>query len=306
MARLSWLAAVPSLIAAAASLPAFAGEAPPVGLDEARRQLYAEAIQALEKGDWATCRVRALGVWTQKQHPQVAGLLGVCEEKLGLYQDAAEHLAYNRRLDDGTSASRTKQVDDAWNSLTPKIAIIQVNCNARGAELAIDGKAVGSAPLTIYLAPGTASLRIRADGYRTETLNLTVSAGEQRPLTVSLKPDAGADKPLWAPILLGVLGAGGIGTGIALIVLGKNQIAGFDGATCPGGPETCPAEYQDAADKHNMFLGAGITSLVVGALAVGGIGIYYAVPSKGADVASIQIAPVLSSGFGGLVLNGTF
>ncbi len=305
MARLSWIATVPSLLAIAASQPALAGESPPVGLDEARRQLYAEAIQALEKGDWATCRVRALGVWTQKQHPQVAGLLGVCEEKLGLYQDAAEHLAYNRKLDDRASASRTQQVEDAWNRLKPKIAILQVNCNAPGSELAVNGKVVGSAPLTIYLAPGTASLRIRADGYRTETVSLTVTAGEQRPLTVSLKPE-GAGKPIWPPILLGIVGAAGIGTGIGLIVLAKSKIEGFDGVTCPGGADTCPTEVQDAADTHNAFLGGGITALVAGTLAAAGIGIYYAVPGGESKAGSIRVTPIFAGTFTGLFVNGAF
>lgn len=61
-------------------------------LNAASAKVFAEAIAAVEKKDWAVCRTKAIGVWQQIKNPKVAGILGICEAELKMHRDAAEHL----------------------------------------------------------------------------------------------------------------------------------------------------------------------------------------------------------------------
>jgi hypothetical protein len=61
-------------------------------MKETRRKLFADALRDMADKQWEACRVKTLGAWPARKHPQLASLLGICEVELGLFRDAEEQL----------------------------------------------------------------------------------------------------------------------------------------------------------------------------------------------------------------------
>lgn len=91
--------------------------------------------------------------------------IGGAEEKLGRFLEAVEH--YQRVIDTVDNRALRKRAAARIESLAGEVAVLYLDVRPRGAEISVDRKLRGSAPLErpIYLAAGDHQLTVTAAGY---------------------------------------------------------------------------------------------------------------------------------------------
>ncbi len=108
------------------------------------------------------------------------------EEKLGRYLDAVEH--FQRVVSEVDDADLRERASERIEQLLPRIASIALTVEPAGAEISVDRRLVGQAPLSrpIYLAPGNHVITITANGYTPYEANITVGTGDHEQRDVEL------------------------------------------------------------------------------------------------------------------------
>jgi len=302
-----------SLLGLASALPATLAmaqpaAAPPADMSAARQALFVEALDSMAKKDWATCRVRGLGVWTQKRHAQVAALLGLCEARLGLVVEAAEHIAYYREFDDKSSPGRTKDVEDAWSEIKDRVAIVAVSSPKTEVQLFRDGKLIGVAPQTLYVTSTGASIELRKEGYKNRVEQIEGVLGSTTTKTVDLEANAGSDTkppeasiPQWPGwIFTGVAVAGiAVGSGLLGARAGSDEeldeLAGLNLRCSETAPTGDCARLSDLVDERNGFVVGSIVGFSVAGAAAAGAVVFFVVGGEKKAKAdnSAQVVPWL-------------
>lgn len=299
------------------ALPALAqDDAAPKDLDTARKALFVEALQAMAKKDWATCRVRALGVWSQKPHAQVAGLLGICEANLGMDLEAAEHIDYYRKNDDKSSPTRTTDVDAAWDLVKARIAVVELETTPAGAEVFRDGKSSGVTPHVLYLPAGMAKFELRKKGFETRAESLNAEPGRIKHLQFNLKAstDTGPGPgdgglPQWPAWVFTGVAVAGVAIGGGLLGARASSDGELDEVVAANpqcnesAPSTGCGRIAELADERNGFVTGSIVGFsVAGAAAVGAVVFFVLGGSsdeKKEEPAPVSFQPLLGPGIAG-------
>jgi hypothetical protein len=91
---------------------------------------------------------------------------------------------------------------DVEARLTAVAAVVSVTSDVADAQVFINGRSMGSAPVTLELPPGPTELSVRKDGFSPDNQTLTLIAGKDYPVVVKFKPGttstmvATADRPV--------------------------------------------------------------------------------------------------------------
>ena len=111
--------------------------------------------------------------WNLKRTYDIAANLGNLELSLGMPRDAAEHLAFSVRnyAITGTTPERLDKTKQLLAQARAQVTALTIHVNVDGAEVAIDGKVVGRAPIVeeVYvdgLAHDRGAARQLSDGPR--------------------------------------------------------------------------------------------------------------------------------------------
>lgn len=256
-------------------------------ITDTARQLYEDGLAALQAQRWAVARSKFLAAWGIHQHWQIAANLGFAEQKLGRSRDAAEHLSFYLREAPSTKVEERKIAEVTLKEALARVGVVTLYVVPEGAEVAVDGALVGSAPLSgpVFLEPGAHAVTARLDGYVRARVTVTATAGGSQEVTVRMLPEVAA-----APS-----GAGGAPSEPGMA---SSKAAGpaVDG----GG---APVEGGEAPAKRSL-----VPAIALGAGSVVGIavGIGLTVASNGAsDDADAQRATILGAG-GQCVVPGSF
>jgi tetratricopeptide (TPR) repeat protein len=102
------------------------------------------------------------------------------------------------------------------------------------ADIAVDGRALGRAPLEAKLAPGSYVLTANAEGYREERVPMTLSLGDRREVDLELRKPAPIVARWWFWTGLAVLAAGGAATYFALTIERSPSEGTFRPGSVPG------------------------------------------------------------------------
>jgi hypothetical protein len=315
--------------------PARAGDP---DLTEAGQAVLMEAAKAAQKKDWAVCRTKAAGVWDKVKHPTVAALLGACEAELGMAREAAEHLDFFLQRDDGKNPKQTQAAKERFPEVRAKVTLVEV-ASEPIAEVRVDGTVMGKTPLRVFLEPGDHKVELSAFGFNTKTESIAATAGGGRKLDVKLEREGSgtggangggggaptsantsattgagsvelpppAEKPVWPSVLLGGIGAAGVATGIALLVVGTNKHGDAEElATCRPWTRTCEAEVNDALDEGGGLRAGGVAALAVGGASLVGMIIYLAIPAGPSNEQAVRLVPLAAPNGSGLTVKGTF
>ena len=293
-------------------------------------ELYKQANTAFNAKDYKKARELYLEAYAIKKTYDIAGHLGLSEMELGLYRDAAEHLAAALR---GAPPHQGKKPFEAviaeLEKAKKEVGTVTIKAPA-GAALSVDGKPIGTAPLAheIFVEPGS-----RTFGGETEseigseareisrgdafTLELKLSAKPKG--TEPVKPGVAA-RPSWPGWLMGGVGLAAAGVGVGLIGVGQGSVselttlgeqinAGNGGCAPPAGTgsERC-GEMESLLDDANALTAAGgVIAGVGGALIVTGI-VYLVLPDEvaTAEVARHVVLPWVEPDRIGISLKGEF
>lgn len=276
--------------------------------------LYDEGIAAYKKSKWAEARASFLAAWSLKKHWQIAASLGDCEAQLGLYRDAAEHVAYFLR-----NAPPERQTSDA-NKLSSlaraKIATLVISVDANGADVAVDGKVIGKAPLEdpVFVEPGHHVVEARL-GANLVTAQIDAGAGASPTIKLAVA-EAPARKPSLTVIVAGAgLGAAALGTGVALLAISSVRAGDASAklmeitashARCSSPPQAGPCSDVIALRRgvdtlHNV----GVPLAITGSLAAVST-LVYAILPRSSGTGRVEVLPVAGPHLGGLWLNASF
>jgi len=298
-------------------------------MTEKARQLFADGVKAYLQSRWADARASFLAAWSLSQHYTIAGNLADCELKLGMYRDAAQHFAiYVRELakDASTTPAERKDGEDHYAQARAKVGQADVRVSLPGAEVYVDGKLLGSAPLPdpVFLDPGRHVIEARGDGYPPARAGVEARPGAAQAVTLTLAraPDPAPERRSVVPgaVLGGVAGAALV-SGIAVVAVGAkkhasntalNQAIAQAHHSCVAGAANFDPQcstLKDSASAADTLGRAGVGLLVgAGAAAVGSV-IYFVWPeSKPRAPASggVRVVPVVSTSSGGVIVSGAF
>jgi tetratricopeptide (TPR) repeat protein len=204
--------------------------------DDRLATLMAEATAALQAGDYAAALAAFREARTISDRPVLLFNIGMCHRELGDWGAAVE--AFDEYLTEGREtepAERLAEVGRQRGELAPQLGELWIEVVPAGAELTIDGRAVGSAPLPgpLRLRAGTHVLVARRPGYADVRTEVTIVAGGRAEVALELTPpetppaDRGLEPWFWG--LLGTTGALGLATaglGTAMVLYRDDYLLG--------------------------------------------------------------------------------
>lgn len=193
------------------------------------KELYQRANALYMKEDFANACLLYKAVWALLPNYRVAANLGSCEYEIGKYRDAAEHLAFTlREQPANTPEAERAYFAERQSKAAQRVATLDIRIlNAGAAEVFIDNKPIGNAPLksVVYVNPGVHMVHgyvSIASGYE----RIDVSKGESRIVSLELLPPPRRTPPLpeRAPTSNILFGVGG-GLATALLIGGTYAAA---------------------------------------------------------------------------------
>lgn len=154
-------------------------------------QFFEEGTKAADAGRWEEARTAFTEAWKLKQHWQIAAHLGRAELMAGRYPDAAEHLSYFLREAKGVSEDDRKHTQEMLDQALTKVGAVTVSVNVEGAEVLVDGRVVGKAPIErpVFVEPGKRVFEARREGYATARVTEEVRAGGTPLMKLSMMKD---------------------------------------------------------------------------------------------------------------------
>jgi hypothetical protein len=219
----------------------------------------------LKAGQKREAREAYLAALRLKKSYDVAWNLGNLEITLGLYRDAAEHLSFAVRTyaPSGTTADQLEKAKQRLADAKSHVGSLLVSVNVNGAEVFVDGKPVGRAPLedTVFVEPGSRVIEAKLARYDDVRQVIQAANGAEQAVALTLVPSAegpaagapgapGAASSLGAEASSGAASAPGAATG-----------SGADGTSAGG-----EAIRGGTANPVILIAGTGVAgaALVVG------------------------------------------
>lgn len=140
--------------------------------------------------------------WALKKSHDIAANLGSAELALGRARDASEHFAYCVRTFPATgSKKQLATVKKLFDEARSQVGALSVKANVEGAEVLVDGRAVGRTPLEdeVFVEPGSRTIEAKLAGYEAARANVQVTKGLSQQVTLTLTasppPSGAAQKP---------------------------------------------------------------------------------------------------------------
>ncbi len=313
----------------AAQPPAAPSPAPTVadGGDDARsaaeaRRRYQEGNAAMKSHQWQRAYEAYLAAWRQRPHWQVAGSLGEVELELGKNREAASHLALFLRDAKDVPPEEMKRVHAWLEQARARVATLTISTAPQGANLLLDGAAIGPAPVReeLYVDPGKHVIEGRV-GSCSAVEQVDVAAGQSKeillrceltapvqkvavaPPTGPLRPVAATapEKPLRAR--QAILIAGG-GVTVASLGLGVTSLALFTARGHAARVSHEPATGPDARAEAR-FKSVALWSFVAAGV-VGGGTLVYALQTRHASPPRVKGGLVVGPTGAAAMLQGDF
>lgn len=226
-----------------------------------------------------------------------AAELGRVELHLGHARDAAEHLAFALRHLRDDEAHHRAFIAAALDDARSHVVSLTIHTNAPGAQIFVDGKPAGVAPLAgdVFVDEGAHVIEARLPGHHPASVSFNDRIGAARTVSLTLRSNHGpiaprpvalaldpAPKRSWVPIAVG-----GALTGVAFTTAAVFGIASTNASD--------PAQTRGYM-AFNLALGGALLGATLG---------YALWPApKPQQSAQIQLAPAVAPSGGGLVIAG--
>jgi len=319
MRRLAFLAA--TFVAMSLGAPARAD-------DTARaKELYEMGNKLYDEQKWAEAEAAYQSAWNLRKSFDLAGNLGDVEMQLGQYRDAAEHLSYAY---DGmptgekpeVRAALAKRIEEARQ----QVGVLTIKTNVVGAQLYVDGKLVGQAPLEkpIFVDIGQRVIEARLNGHDDVLRTIDVTKGSTQDIELQLVPKVGggagpstgnAKRTVIIAVGAG-LAAAGIGTGIGFWAAASGKTSDADGIRAGLTPGACPGTAADIAAKctslkstlndHDTYFNVGTGMFTTGLLLGAGTIAYVVLTKKRPGSVGFEAVPIVAPTVGGISISGRF
>jgi hypothetical protein len=265
---------------------------------------YLRGKSLLKGGDVKGAYLEYRASWDLKQSYDIAANLGNLELEQGMPRDAAEHLAFAlRTVAVNVPEDRVAAIRGLLDRARKLVGTASVKVNIAGAEILVDGIAVGRSPLAgeIFVDPGKRTIEARLSPYTPAKAVVDVARASTVPVELVLvlaAPTASASAsaaPLssaapiptttprsMVPVGVGVaVAAAGLGVGIVGLVLSGSKSSEVDrlqGELVPldkrGDHSVCAtgAPPAQCADLDSAFVAKGsFRNLAIAGFATAGV-----------------------------------
>lgn len=295
--------------ATASPMPAANPDATPEQLEAAR--FFHQGAAAYDAGKYQEAWEAWQNAWSLHRTFDIAGNLAQVEIRLGKRRDAAEHLTYAlRNFPPSAKAATRAEMEARLDALRKDVPSVRVRVNVPEAEVLVDGRVVGRAPLSdvLYVDPGKHVISARHSGHTEAQQAVQLAAGNTQdveliltpvPADTSLPPDEG--RPLNKGLLIGgiALAAAGLVTGVVGTVVSASAAGdesdlqgplddqGISSCLLPQNQTAC-VDRDDARDRKRTFRGVAIAGFGVGGAAAIATVVYVATRTKPRPAPAIE------------------
>lgn len=242
--------------------------------------------------------------------PKSLAQLGLCEQALGMWVTAEEHLqrALKSKGDPWIERNRV-QLEGSLSRVASELGWVLVVDAPTGSTVRVDGAVAGTTPLSqpLRAAAGTRLLEVSAAGYESYTRRVNVRSGEvtrdravlveqrkEEPAKAGATSAGGKSAPRYVEVpMVSPLRTGGwitFGAGVAAAVFGgagllvrQSYVDSYNSdQSCPGTASLAqPPQCQERKDGVTRWGTIGIVSLIGGGvLATTGLTLVLVAPSK--------------------------
>ncbi len=165
------------------------------------REKFIEGVEAYDKGRFEQARALFLQAYALKRHPAVLLNLGQSELKAGYVEVGGNHLQQFIRQHKTATAEQKQSAKTGATEAQKRTGFAIVIVDADGADVTIDGQAVGKAPLLdpYFVKPGTHEATATLRG-KTVKASFTAKRGVAVPVTLNLGMAGVAPTPTPIPI----------------------------------------------------------------------------------------------------------
>ncbi|HVY28767.1 MAG TPA: hypothetical protein VHB79_19560 [Polyangiaceae bacterium] len=301
--------------------------------EDRRRTLYQQGKEAIKAQHWVDAKTRLTDAWTIRPSYDVALSLSQAEFNLGQFDESARHLAYYfKNVSAKENENNLANAKQAFEAAKAKVSSVEVTA-PRGADILVDGKELGIAPLdgNTFVKPGRRVFEARLGEAKAQQ-ELQAVAGQEQQVTLKLeepsKPapavaaapaapvDAGLPQPP-APaapepprkrsLVPAYVGAGvaavGIGVGIGFALAAGSDKDDIDALKRKNGSSGCLdstsgdcAAQHDAAEARDRHLTYEVIGFSVAGAAVIGTAAYLLWPSSSSATATTRNKLTVSGG----------
>ncbi len=264
-------------------------------------KLFEEGSAAAQAGNFDLAYEKMTAAWKQRPSFDVAANLAFVEQKLGKKREAAEHLEYALSTFPATGepAAKERMLQDL-NTLRAELTRVQVDA-PEGCAIQVDGEERGRTPLPqvyLYVEPGQRTVVGTLPGEKGQevieakpgqTIAIKIVLKKEDDGSVIVPPPKASPVPLWAGLVVGGLGIGGLGAGIGLAVAAGSAGSNADDAAaalpsrnaCQGSsPDAACQGIQDDLDTRDLLSNVSLGTLIGGGVLVAGgavlLGLHFA------------------------------
>lgn len=289
----------------------------------AAKKLYDEGIDLGSQGKLAEAKARFEQAWALQKSYDIAANLGEIAMRLEKPAEAAVYLTF--AVDNYPASGKQEKREWLENRLKEarsKVFALTIAVNVPGAEVRVNGKPAGKAPIgeELFVPPGDCTVEVSAPEYEPWSRKIPAAAGKEQKLQVDLVQPPRSILP---GVAAGGAGVAALVTGVALYVVSTNQ---YDEAkrlhdeilsdtenprTCAGASPNPRCEaLKSAAETSDALFAPGLALLIGGGLltAAGGAYLGYALKPPSSPAATGAGPRVTSVGVRGpgLFVQGTF
>ncbi|MDC0680716.1 PEGA domain-containing protein [Sorangium atrum] len=208
------LIAVPEIAAAQTATP----QAAPANADAVTRadESYRRGLRLYSDKKYVEAEAELQSAWELNPTFDVAYNLGNTKYQLKKYREAAEHLSFALRNWPlvKTVAKLKPTAEQRFAESRAQVGALRVTVSVAGAEVLVDGKAVGRAPLEgeVFVEPGEHRVEARLEGYAPLSQTVKSAKGETADVGMALVPEKSEAQAAGAKTE-GGMGAAGVGAG---------------------------------------------------------------------------------------------
>ncbi len=296
--------------------PAATPSAPSAEVLKEAGERYARGLALYGDGEFLLALVEFERAYQLSNNYKVLYNIGQVRIQLGRYAKAKEALEdYLKAGGANLSAERSQAVNKDLATLAERTASLNVVTSEVGADISLDGKVIGTSPLTAPLVvdAGEHNLVLHKSGFYDAAQSVTLDGHDQLELKVELKPiPVATQNKVEGPVLLApskpartAMWASWAATGALAVTAG---VTGYFGISKANDLETMRTSYpvtQSELDKTKSQAQTLLTVSTVAtglAVAAGGVALYFTLkhPAEKPSGVALGIAP------DGVRLRGSF
>lgn len=161
-----------------------------VALAKSSKQLIEEGLNLRERGQDQRALQLFQEAYRKTPTAQALAQIALAEQALGRWVDAQLHLSEALQSKEAWIAQRSAPLNRALQAIRDRLARVEVLGAPAGAKVLINGKQIGTLPLSapIYVTAGSTLIELRAQGHRSSNRTIELKAGAFGRETIELLP----------------------------------------------------------------------------------------------------------------------